>query len=209
MGTIVRHFLAPSLLLLLLALPAHGAPPKPRPYTGSGLLVIRPLPLHELDDGDRIILYREPGIGRIMEKDPAGLPLLIRIIEAGAGEFSLAVMGRKGNWLKIAYDDAGREGWLAMERRWQYSHWEEFLPGRFVRLLPGLKKEYGAVRREPSPAADELAPLSPDRELRVELLQGDWLRVSLDPQTAGWLRWRDEGGRFLVSVRADNDQQNH
>lgn len=198
-----------TLLLLLLALPAHGAPPKSRPYTGGGLLTIRPVPSLEGENGGPIILYREPGVGRITEKAPADLPLLSRILEATAGEYPVAVMGRRGNWLKIAYDDADREGWVEMERRWEHVRWEECLPGRTIRLLPGVKNGYAVLRREPSSTAAEAAPLPPARDFRIEKIQGDWLRVSLDPQTAGWLRWRDEGGRFLVSVREAGIQQKH
>lgn len=206
-GLTMRHFLVPSLLLLLFAFPAHGAPAKPRPYAGSGLLVMRPLPPQEADNRGRLILYREPGIERVAEKPPADLPLLSQIVGGPVGEYPAAVMGKRGNWLKIAYDEAGREGWLELERRWQYTPWEEYLPGRAVRLLAGLKKEYRTVRRDPSPAAMELAPLSPDGELRVDLVQGEWLRLRLDPQTTGWLRWREDG-RLLVSVQPDNGLQN-
>ncbi len=198
-----------TLLLLFFTLSALGAPPKSRPATGSGLVLLRHPAQQEAAAGGRIILYREPGIGRIAEKSPRELPLLTKIVGDAAGEFPVAVMGKKGAWVKIAYDDAGREGWVEMERRWQYISWEEFLQGRAVRLLPEVKKGYALLRKEPSPSAGELAPVSPDQALRIELIQGDWLRVSLAPLTSGWLRWRDENGRFLVSIPADNGQQKH
>lgn len=204
----MRVIIAFALILLTLTLTAHGAPPKPRPYTGSGLLTIRPLPVRE-DASGLIPIYREPGIGRIAEKTPAELPLLFRIIPATAGEYPVAVMGKRGSWLKIAYDEADRGGWVEMERRWEYTPWEEFLAGCAVRLLPGVKNGYAVLRRGPSLSAAEAVPLPPDRDFRVEKIQGDWLRIFLDPQTAGWLRWRDEGGRFLVSVREAGIQQKY
>ena len=63
-----------------------------------------------------------------------------------------------------------------MESRWTYLPWEEVLPGRTVRLLPGLKKTYAALREEPSPSAAKRALLAPGDERRAELVQGDWLR---------------------------------
>jgi len=171
------------------------------------MVILRPPAPQEAAPGGRIILYREPGIGRIAEKSPRQLPLLAQIVGDAAGEYPVAVMGKRGAWLKIAYDDAGREGWIEMERRWHYTSWEDFLQGRAVRLLPELKKGYALLRKEPSSSAGELAAVSPEQTLRIELIQGDWLRTSFAPQTAGWLRWRDENGRFLVSIPADNGQQ--
>jgi len=205
----MRHIFKLLLMLLLFATPALGAPPKSRPATGSGMVILRPPAQQQAAAGWRIILYREPGIGRIAEKSLRELPLLTQIVGDAAGEFPVAVMGTRGAWVKISYDDAGREGWVEMERRWHYTSWEDFLRGRAVRLLPQLKKGYSLLRKEPSPSAGELAPVSPDQTLRIELIQGDWLRVSLAPLTAGWLRWRDENGRFLVSIPADNGQQKH
>jgi hypothetical protein len=203
----MRRIFTPLLVLILFAIPTMGAPPKSRPATGKGMVILRTPAQQEAAAGGRIILYREPGIGRIAEKAPRELPLLAQIVGDATGEYPVAVMGKRGAWLKIAYDDAGREGWVEMERRWHYTSWEDFLQGRSVRLLPQLKKGYALLRKEPSLSAGELAPVSPDQALRIELIQGDWLRVSFAPQAAGWLRWRDENGRFLVSIPADNGQQ--
>jgi hypothetical protein len=205
----MRRMLIPLLVLTLGTTPALGAPPKPRPVAGSGIVILRAPAQQETAAGGWIILYREPGIGRIAEKSLRELPLLTQIVGDADGEYPVAVMGKRGAWLKISYDDAGREGWVEMERRWHYTSWEDFLQGRAVRILPGLKKGYALLRKEPSPSAGEVAPVSPDRALRIELVQGDWLRIGFTPQTVGWLRWRDENGRFLVSIPADNGQQKH
>ena len=188
------------LFLQLFVLPLQGAPPPPRPYTGSGLLLIRPAARLAGESTHPLVFYREPGIGRVAERAPERLPLLLKVIIPAPGEYPVAVMGRKGNWLCLAYDEGGHLGWIAMERRWEYLPWREFLPGRRVQLLPGLKKMYTALRREPSAEAGELAPLTPDDQYRVEQVQGDWLRVSLSASGSGWFRWRDDGGRFLVAL---------
>ncbi len=190
-----------SLILLMLALPALGAPPKPRPYTGSGLLIIRSDPSSETGITGSLTIYREPGVGRIAEPGYGEIPLLTRIVEPAAGEYPVAVMGKKGEWLKIAYDGAGREGWLEMARRWEIIPWEEFLPGRTARFLPWLKKGFYLLRREPSAAAPELATLPPESTTRIGRVEGDWLYVTVAPGRTGWLRWRDDEGRFLITVR--------
>ena len=189
-------------LMLLLALPAHGAPPTPRPYTGSGLLIIRSPASPDSDQPGTLVLYREPEVGRVAETARGALPLLTQVIVPPAGEYPVAVMGKKGAWLKIAYDQAGREGWLEMARGWDYLPWEEFLPGRTVRLLPGLKKPYYVLRRDSAPDGRELDTLTPESAVRIDRMEGDWVHVTVAPQTAGWLRWRDEGGRFLITVRS-------
>jgi len=198
----MRTAILSILVLFLCAVTTRGAPPKPRPATGKGMLVMRTSAA-----GGEVVLYREPGVGRVAEKPPAKLPLLTHVVESADGDYPTAVLGKRGAWLRIAYDEAEREGWIEMERPWRYTSWEEFLPGHTVRLLPGLKKGYALLRREPVPSAAGLAPLSPELTLKVELVQGDWLRVCFDPKTSGWLRWRDENGRFLVSLPADNGQQ--
>jgi SH3-like domain-containing protein len=203
----MRFIITSLLFLFIFTLPVLGAPPKPRPYSGSGLLLIRTTPLHHPETAPRLILYREPGIGRIAEMTAADLPLLVQVLGTTDGENPVAVMATKGAWLKIAYDEAGRQGWIEMEVSWQYTPWEEFLPGRVVRLLPGLKKGAGALRSEPSSSAVELATLSPAGDGRAELIRGDWLRIRIDPQTSGWLRWRDESGRFLAIFPGENGQQ--
>jgi len=198
----MRLFIISSLLFALFVLPTHGAPPKPRPYTGSGLLIIRPPASPGFDQPGTLVLYREPEVGRVAEPACGALPLLTQVIEPSVGEYPVAVMGKKGAWFKIAYDEAGREGWLETARGWDYLPWEEFLPGRTARLLPGLRKAYYVLRRDPAADAREMDTLTPESAVRIVRMDGDWAHVTVAPQTAGWLRWRDEGGRFLITVRS-------
>lgn len=199
-------FLFLLILLHLFALPLLGAPP-PRPYTGSGLLLIRHASRQAGELPAPLVLFREPGIGRIAEKSPDRLPLLSQVMVPAPGEYPAAVLGRKGNWLCIAYDEGGHTGWIEMSRRWEDIRWREFLPGRTVQLLPGLKKIYTVLRREPLADAGELSPLTPADSIRVEQVQGDWLRVSSAAAASGWLRWRDDGGRFLIALPGGNEHQ--
>ena len=191
-----------SLFLFLLPLVAHGAPPRLRPYTGSGLLVMRPPPV-EPGTPATLVFYREPGVGRIVEPAFGQLPQLNQILESETGEYPVAVMGIKGGWLKIAYDEAGRSGWVEMARRWNHIRWEDYLPGRTARFLPWLKKSHYQLRTTPGATGQSLERLNPDSAVRIDRVEGDWLLVNTAPGKTGWLRWRDEEGRFLITVRPD------
>jgi hypothetical protein len=109
-------------------------------------------------------------------------------------------MGKKGNWMRIAYDDAGREGWVEMARWWDYTTWEDFLKGRSARLLPGLKKGVYALRAVPSETSLLTGPLSVREKLRLIEIRGDWALVISDSGLSGWLPWRDGDGRFQINL---------
>lgn len=177
-------------LIFVVALAAHcfAAPPAPRPYSGCGVL--------ELKGGaGSLALYREPGVQRIKETTPALLPRL----SGDDKEPLLAAGARRGGWIRLSMDDAGREGWLEERRGWQYSSWREFLPGRTVRVLPGLRKGWYALRSMPGEAGSEIGAVSRDRSVRVLEVATDWARLEAP---AGWFRWRDGDGRLTVSLQA-------
>lgn len=197
----MRLFIISLLLLLLLPLAAHGATPKLRPYAGSSLVIMRPSPPAEPDRPPTLVLYRDPGVGRILEPTFGQIPRLVQILEFETGEYPVAVMGIKGDWLKIAYDEAGRSGWVETARRWDIIRWEDYLPGRTARFLPWLKKSYYQLQTAPDAGSQTLEILAPDSAVRVDRVEGDWLLVTAAPGRTGWLRWRDEDGRFLIRVR--------
>jgi len=182
-------------LLLLLALVALGpaeaqaAPTPPRPYSGLGVLALHPAP-----EGERtpIPVYQEPGLQRIAEPELGALPRLA----GDARQPIVAVHATRGGWLRLAYDDAGREGWLQPSRGWQYRPWEEYLPGRLVRVLPGMKKTLYLLKGEPREAGPEVGVLARDQQVRVVRVAEDW---ALLQAPAGWFRWRDGDGRLTVS----------
>lgn len=184
------------LLLALLPLPLHGAP-KPRPFSGSALLIIRPFPAEA--GTVRLRLYEEPGVGRMAELEPGKLPGLEPVVIAPAGEYAVAVVARRGEWLRLAYDEAGREGWVRMERSWLYLPWESFLEGRTARFLPGLKHYCHLLRREDSDSAPVAGTVPRESGFMVVRVRGEWAQV-VAPAVRGWLRWRDEDGRFLIAV---------
>jgi len=179
------------LILALVALgpaAAQAAPPPPRPYAGQGVLALHPAPWAERAP---IPVYREPGLQRIAEPEPGALPRL-----AGDGGEPLVAVQARGGWLRVAYDDAGREGWLKPPRGWEYRPWEEFLPGRLVRVFPGMKKALYALRGEPREGGAETGALARDQEVRVLRVEEDWAQLQAP---WGWFRWRDGDGRLTVS----------
>ena len=199
MSRVLRTLLL-AVVILTLAVTAPAAPPKPRPFAGLGLLVLRPLSPERRADIARVVLYREPGVGRIGEFAADRLPGLAPVLAPAPGEVAVAAMGKKGQWLRIAYDDAGQEGWLEQARPWRFVRWERYLAGRSVRLLPGLRKEFYLPRNEPSPTGKAFVAVSPQVPLRVLRCGDEWVLVTLPGGSSAWLRWHDEDGRFTVAV---------
>lgn len=184
-----------ALMLFTAALPplAQAALPKARPFTGAGLLIIRPDPSGKAS----LPLYEEPGVRRLAEMEPERLPRLPFSVEDG---LPVAVLESRGNWVKIAYDEAGREGWLEIGRRWSYTPWEAFLRGRSARALPGLKKEFYLMKRESSEQGANGPALTPKKSFCILQVEDDWVQGLLDFSYVGWMRWRDRDGRFLITV---------
>jgi hypothetical protein len=50
-------------------------------------------------------------------------------------------------------------------------------------------------------------PALPKLSFKVLKLDGDWALMMPDQSTLGWLRWRDEDGRLLISVDMDDGLQ--
>jgi hypothetical protein len=182
---------------------------QPRPFSGYGVMIIRPLNIDSPADPPPITFYRAPGVERIAVRAVNEILLLSSILRLPAAEYPLAVMGKRGNWMLIAYDDAGREGWVEMARWWEYCPWEDFLKGRVARLLPGLKKDSYTLYAGPSETSPRTNPLSEVEELRLVEARGDRVLVITDSGLHGWLSWRDGDGRFLIAVGEKISPQKH
>jgi hypothetical protein len=176
-------------LLVIFTAASQAAPLPPRPYSGCGVLLLHPVAAPQVSP---LVLYAEPGLQRIAE---IAIPVLPRL--AGDKEEPLvAVSATKGNWLQLAYDDAGREGWIEPPRSWEYRTWGEFLPRRTVRVFPGMKKGLYALRGEPREGSSDRGVLARDQQVRVIQIQDDW---ALLQAPSGWFRWRDADGRLTVA----------
>lgn len=179
-----------ALLLILCCGAAQAALPALRPYSGRGVLMVRQGAGWQ---PETLVLYQEPGVLRVAEKTPAALPRL-----AGSPEEPIVpVTERRGGWVSVFLDDAGRQGWLEQARAWEYAEWRDFLPGRTLRVLPGLRKEWYQLSSAPGGSGSPAGTLSRDQQVRVLQVSEDWARIEAP---AGWLRWRDPDGRLTVSL---------
>jgi hypothetical protein len=188
----MRTYLYLSLIILFAAFSLAEAAPLPlRPCAGIGVLALRPQPGEEKVGAP---LYREPGVERLGVAEGGSLPRL-----AGTAQEPLvAVAARKGDWALVAFDDAGREGWIAVSRWWSYRSWEDFLPGRRVFVLPGLRKGWYAVKGEPGERGADRAWLAREQGVVVRRIEGDWMLLEAP---SGWFRWRDGDGRLTISLQ--------
>jgi hypothetical protein len=178
---------------------ACSAPLKLRPLSGIGFMNACQSQSQSLTPS-AVTLYREPGVGRITDLDVADIPLLSAVLRADKEKQLFAVTRRKGEWVRIVYDEAGREGWFVPPRQWSFYSWDRFFRGREVKPVPGLKKEYLQLYAEPTVAAPVLENMDRDRRLRVLDVSDNWMLVLVDMSRPGWFRWKDDDGRFLVSV---------
>jgi hypothetical protein len=206
-GMKIRCFL----LILLLLLPAEAAfgALQVRPFTGNGVLIVRNFNPDDASSVPVLTLYREPGVGRIAELPISSIPLLSSLVTLPAGDFPLAVMGKKGEWMLVSYDDAGREGWVKMARWWEYVRWEDFLGGRTILLLSGLKREKYFMHARPEQSSPQTAELLAGGIVKVLEVSDDWVHATTATGVSGWFCWRDGDGRFLIKAEGRNNPQKH
>ncbi len=171
-----------------------------RPFSGCGVVFVRSFNPENPADSAPVTFYRDPGVSRIADFPVGSIPGLPSILHISGGEYPFAVMAKKGNWLRIAYDDAGREGWVEMARWWDYSTWEEFLKGRVTRLFPGQKKKAYALHEGPAESTPQTGTLSDRETLKVIKIVDDWAMVMADSGLNGWRSWRDGDGRFQIAI---------
>lgn len=195
-----------ALCLVLFSAPNPAAAPKPRLQAGEGILIIRPLAPRPA--ASTLTLFRDPGVGRITDMDVGDLPTLSPVVPVSSGGSAAVVTARQGEWLRIIYDDAGREGWIEPDRAWHYAEWQTFLKGKAIRPLAGKARKNCVLRSEPSLDALNETILTKPHCLRVVEIRGDWAFVVSNLSGSGWLRWRDGDGRFLVAIDGAPSQQN-
>jgi hypothetical protein len=197
----VRFFGLMVLLALVYSTQAYCAvsPPKMRPYSGIGVFMLSAD--SDPDHGEPFHLYEEPGISRKGELKGNVASGNDWILGGQKGRTPLIVVARKGSWLRVCYDDAGREAWIDTQNRGVFRTWDQFLKGQATRLLPGLRKQYYQLYQQPE--RHPLSTLTPKQLFKVLRLENDWVMLVSDQNTIGWLRWRDEDGRLLVGIASN------
>lgn len=181
------------LLALLAAAPVAAAPLKARTQSGSGILLIGREHL-------QLTLYREPSLGRIATLAVTALPLSPSI-KPPAGFAAAVVTAKKLDWYRIIYDESEREGWIKGGASYRYLRWQELLADRPVIMLGGLRKEYYQLRRTTGFSAEPLEPVNQGVAIKGVRIEADWLEAVSASTARGWLRWRDDNNRLVISIQ--------
>jgi SH3-like domain-containing protein len=187
------------LVALLLAVTASvgfaANPPRMRPYTGVGVIVFSNMtgvPSQE----QQLQMYEEPGLSRIGKLDSSRISGNEWIFGVSSGSVPLVVSARKGDWLRIYYDDAGREAWINPQNAGRFQSWEQFLKVQPGRMLPGLRSQYYQLQQQPN--GKLLATMTPKQVFKIVKVDGGWGMVLTEQSQLGWLRWYDDDGRLTV-----------
>jgi hypothetical protein len=149
-------------------------------------------------ESEPLYLYEEPGLSRQDRLNPEKLFGNNWIFGAPSSSLPLIVMGRKGAWLRVVYDDAGREAWLNPDRSGGFQTWEHYFKSTFASVLPGLQKKYLQLYQKPGGTV--LASAMPRQFFKVLRIDNDWAMIMTDQNSLAWLRWRDEDGRLLIGT---------
>jgi len=195
-GSALLVAIASVVLLFYSSVPAASE----RPRAGIGILFLRPAFTEQADDLKELALYESPGIEQIAQVNAARLPSASLSVAAPSGVYPVAATGKRGDWFRLAYDDAGREGWILGRRYWEFYRWPDFLPGRVVTLLPDLRASFTIVHQQPLDSSPALGSISPGQKLRVIEIRDRWAMIRSDDGTCGWLRWCDGNGKLVIFV---------
>lgn len=182
----------------LVAAPLIVKTTKMRPYTGIGVLLIAPKLNSEAEHPEPLQLYEEPSIVRLGRLERTLVPFKEWVSGVGDSSVPLIVTLKKGDWLRVIYDESGREAWLKHPSRAKFQLWDSFLKGQSASLMIGLQKKYYQTSQQPGLAASDT--LAARQVFRVVKVDGDWVMVMLNKDTLTWLRWRDEDGRILIGL---------
>jgi hypothetical protein len=185
-------------VMLLLCSSAPAASDRPR--AGFGILFIRPAFPEQAEEIKKLVLYESPGIDRILVVDVTRLPSLSPSVTPPSGWYAVAVKGKNGDWFRIAYDDAGREGWIQGPSYWGFSNWPDFLTGRSVVLLPDLPAAFSEVHQGSFDSSPSLGRISSGLKMHVLEIRDEWARIRCEDALKGWLRWYDGNGKLLIAV---------
>lgn len=176
------------------AIECSGAPlPRMRPYVGIGLVVFK-TPDRDL----QLQLYEEPGLSRVGMLDSSRISGNEWVFGLPDAHLPLVVSARKGDWLQVYYDDAGREAWIDPQSKGRFQTWEQYLKMQTGHMLSGLQPQYYQFLQKPG--GKLLATLTPRQVFKVLKLANSWGMVLTDQGQIGWVRWCDDDGRLLIGT---------
>jgi hypothetical protein len=174
-----------------------ASPPRMRPYAGIGLVVFSQsenAPNQDL----QLQMYEEPGLSRVGILSSSRLSGNEWIFGLPEGPSPLIVSARKGDWLRVFFDDAGREAWIDPQNKGRFQSWEQFLKLQTARMLPGLQPQYYMLLQQPGGRL--LGTLTPKQVFKVLKLENAWGMVLTEQSQIGWVRWCDDDSRLTVGV---------
>lgn len=193
-----RSLIIVLLLVLVISGSGFAAPlPRMRPYTGIGVVVF-PGFGDSQNQNLQLQLYEEPGLSRIGLLNSSSLPGNEWVFGQSEMAAPLIVSARKGVWLRVFFDDAGREAWINPENKGQFHSWEEFLRFNTGRMLPALKPQLYQLLQ--TPGGKLLTTLTPKHVFKVLKLENSWGMVLTDQGQIGWVLWRDGDGRLTIGT---------
>lgn len=174
-----------------------ASPPRMRPYAGIGVVVFSKS-VEALNQDLQLQLYEEPGLLRVGVLNSSRLSGNEWIFGLTEGNSPIIVSSRKGDWLRVFYDDAGREAWIYPENKGRFQSWEQFLKLKTGSMLPALQPHFYQLQQHPG--GKQLATLSPKQVFKVLKLENAWSMVLTDQSQIGWVRWCDDDGRLTIGT---------
>lgn len=165
-----------------------------RPYIGIGLLIFSQP--GSAGQELQLPLYEEPGLSRIGVLNSSRLPgneWIFGVLDVAP---PLIVSARRGDWLRVYYDDTGREAWIDPRNKGRFQTWEQFMKQKTGYLLPGLQPQYYRLHQQPG--GKLLATLTARQVVKLLKAENSWGMVMAGPAQIGWLRWCDDDGRLLL-----------
>jgi len=185
------------LTFLVSALPAAAAPAKARIPTGIGILLINKV---TVGIHSPIVIYKEPSLGRVAEMEPGNLPSLSQSISSSDLSVPVIVTLKKSGWYRIIYDDGEREGWIKGRSGYQFTKWDELLINRPCALIGGLKNDFYTLYRDATISAKQIETVEKGKPFTPIKINGDWVLITTNSGAQGWLRWRDDNSRLVIST---------
>lgn len=199
-GRTVVIVLLALLLTAMLSVAFAANPPRMRPYAGIGVVIFSNIGRVQSTEL-QLPMYEEPGLSRVGILNNSRISGNEWVFGLYSATSPLIVSTRKGDWLRVFYDDAGREAWIEPQNKGQFQSWEHFLKMRPGHVLAGLPVQFYQLLQKPG--GKLLATMTPKLAFKIVKVEQGWGMVLTEQSQLGWLRWRDNDGRLTVGFGND------